>query len=193
MTATTPSMEPDSGRHRSSHGEPPTDSVANWVTGERQARADAYFDDHLKGQHEQYSRDAAGNKHRSEFLAFIILACGVGVMVVQIFNDLAWALPLTVAFGALVVIAQGLSRVGKYEQTWRGYHLASEAMKREYRLYINGAGSYAPEADEAADEDATYRCFVEQIEAIIAEEQHLFRHHRRKNMPRRSTEKDSRQ
>ena len=43
-------------------------------------------------------------------------------------------------------------------------------MKREYRLYINNAGSYST----MKDEDRAYRLFVEQIEQIIAEEQQIF-------------------
>ncbi len=36
-----------------------------------------------------------------------------------------------------------LSDARRYEETWLGYRKASEAMKREYRLYINNAGNYA--------------------------------------------------
>lgn len=43
-------------------------------------------------------------------------------------------------------------------------------MKREQRLYLNGAGDYAA----LADEDAAYRHFVEAIEQILAEEQQIY-------------------
>jgi hypothetical protein len=42
-------------------------------------------------------------------------------------------------------------------------------MKREFRLYVNGAGDY-----RALDEERDYLQFVENIEAIIAEEQQLY-------------------
>jgi hypothetical protein len=53
--------------------------------------------------------------------------------------------------------------------TWNGYRTASERMKRELRLYVNGAGAY-----RNVDEEEAYLRFVEAIEAIIAEEQQIY-------------------
>jgi hypothetical protein len=58
----------------------------------------------------------------------------------------------------------------RFEETRLSYRKAAERMKREYRLYANGAGAYR----EASDEDEAYRRFVESIEEIIAEEQQLY-------------------
>jgi Protein of unknown function (DUF4231) len=63
-----------------------------------------------------------------------------------------------------------VQRIWKYDETWVAYRRASEQMKREYRLYINGAGSYT----DLANEDEAYRRFVENTEAIMAEEQQIY-------------------
>jgi hypothetical protein len=47
-------------------------------------------------------------------------------------------------------------------------------MKREKRLFVNGAGSYRTLNDEDA-----YLQFVENVEAIMSEEQQLFWRNRR--------------
>jgi hypothetical protein len=70
----------------------------------------------------------------------------------------------------VIVAAEGVSRIWRYQETWISYRKASEQMKREYRLYINGTGIYAP----IADEEAAYRAFVTNIEQVIAEEQQLY-------------------
>jgi Protein of unknown function (DUF4231) len=77
---------------------------------------------------------------------------------------------VTAALGVAIAVLTGVQRIWKYDETWVAYRRASEQMKREYRLYINGAGSYT----SLADEDEAYRWFVENIEAIIAEEQQIY-------------------
>ena len=64
---------------------------------------------------------------------------------------------------------EGWQRISRYGETWTAYRTASERMKREQRLYVNGAGAY-----RNVDEDEAYLRFVEAIEAIIAEEQQIY-------------------
>ena len=103
-----------------------------------------------------------------------MLAAGGLTTVVQIFppetQPYRWPTIVTCLLGLIVVLAKGLERIGNFEETWLGYRKAAERMKREYRLYINGAGGYR----EAADEERAYLQFVEAIEEIIAEEQQIF-------------------
>ena len=66
-------------------------------------------------------------------------------------------------------LAEGWQRIARYGETWISYRTASERMKREQRLYVNGAGAY-----RNVDEDEAYLRFVEAIEAIIAEEQQIY-------------------
>jgi hypothetical protein len=84
----------------------------------------------------------------------------------------AWPVIVTAVLALGVVVAEGLARIGRFQETWFTYRKASEQMKREYRLYINGAGGYEP----ITDEDAAYRAFVANVEQIIAEEQQLYWH-----------------
>jgi hypothetical protein len=70
---------------------------------------------------------------------------------------------------ALVTLSEGWQRIARYGETWIAYRNASERMKRERRLYANGAGAY-----RALDDDAAYLQLVENVEAIIAEEQQVY-------------------
>ena len=139
----------------------------------RMRRADIYFEEHLRGQREWYSRKAGTYKSWYHRLAIIVLTCGALTSVLQLFTgsrfgDLVpW---VTALLGLFVTISKGLDQIIKPGETWLGYRKASEGMKREHRLYINGAGPYGDELSE----DQAYQLFVEQIERIISEEQQVF-------------------
>jgi hypothetical protein len=138
----------------------------------RIARAERYLNEHLKDQRGWYSKRAAEQKAWSQRLGLAVIVCGALVTFAQAF---AGVLPMlvpavTAALGVAVAVLTGVQRIWKYDESWPAYRRASEQMKREYRLYINGAGAYS----EVADEDAAYRRFVENTEAIIAEEQQIY-------------------
>jgi hypothetical protein len=143
----------------------------------RKRRAETYFNDHLSGQREWYTRAAMRNKQLTAWLAFLVLFFGSATSLIQLFaKDFpAQVSYVTAVLGVLVVLTKGLERIGKYEETWVGYRTASEGMKREFRLYINKAGDYAG----IADEEETYRSFVEHVESIVADEEHQFWQYRR--------------
>jgi hypothetical protein len=147
-----------------------TDSDPAELFPARKQLADRFFEVHLANQRDWYGRNARRNKRNANLLAFLILLCGVVISVMQVFEGWSWLPFATAVLGALVAIAKGLERIGKYEETWIGYRKASEAMKREYRLFINNAGNYA----DADNENQAYRWFVEAVERIIAEEQNQF-------------------
>jgi hypothetical protein len=69
----------------------------------------------------------------------------------------------------LVTLSEGWQRIARYGETWVAYRNASERMKRERRLYANGAGAY-----RGLDDDTAYLQLVENVEAIIAEEQQVY-------------------
>ena len=141
---------------------------------ERIARADRYFEKHLNDQRRWYSKSASDHKKWSQWLSIAVIAFGALVTVIQVFNTPAgpswWAPVLTAVLGATVAVLTGVQRIWKFDESWVGYRRASEQMKREYRLYINGAGAYRG----IDDEDEAYKRFVENIKAIIAEEQQLY-------------------
>ncbi len=143
------------------------------LTAERQQRADEYFQIHLNGQREWYSKKASNYKKWGQILSIIVIASGALIPVVQLFPEdphATWVTMLTAGLGLTVTLAKGIDRIGKFEESWVSFRKASESMKREYRLYINYAGAYV----DAQNEALTYRRFVEQIEQIIAEEQQIF-------------------
>jgi hypothetical protein len=135
----------------------------------RKARAERYFTDDLNDQRQWYSRRAARNRSRSELLAILIIAAGAATSFTQIFNDPVWVPTLTAALGAFVVMAEGWQRISRYGDTWLSYRIASERMKREQRLYQNGAGAY-----RNLDDDIAYLQFIETIENILSAEQQIF-------------------
>jgi hypothetical protein len=76
---------------------------------------------------------------------------------------------VTAGLGALVASAEGWQRIARYGETWIAYRTASERMKRERRLYLNGAGAY-----RGLDDDTAYLQLVKSVEAILAEEQQVY-------------------
>jgi hypothetical protein len=138
----------------------------------RVARADRYFNDHLRDQRGWYSNKASSYKQWSQRLGLAVIGCGALVTFAQAFAATApIAVPaVTAALGVTIAVLTGVQRIWKHDETWAAYRRASEQMKREYRLYINGAGPYAA----LADEDEAYRRLVENTEAIIAEEQQIY-------------------
>jgi hypothetical protein len=76
---------------------------------------------------------------------------------------------VTAALGALVTLTEGWQRIARYGESWIAYRTASERIKREQRLYVNGAGTY-----RSVEEEESYLRFVEAVEAILAEEQQIY-------------------
>jgi hypothetical protein len=138
----------------------------------RAARAQSYFDQDLNKQLDWYSDRASVYKSRNQLLSIFVIVAGVATTFVQIFSQeqqLPWVPVITAALGGAVALTEGWQRIARYSETWNGYRSASERMKREFRLYVNGAGDY-----RSLDEERDYLQFVENIEAIIAEEQQLY-------------------
>ena len=157
---------------------PPTGGDHPQIPGDdrlasRMRRADRYYNEHLRKQRDWYSTKASSYKKWGQRLSFIVIAAGALTTFLQILQAMpGWMVGASIATGALgviVAVAEGVKRIGKFEETWLGYRKASEQMKREHRLYINAAGDYALD-----DEEAAYRLFVENVEAIVAEEQQIY-------------------
>src|SRR4051812_45110830 len=106
---------------------------------------------------------------RMQVLSLLVIGAGAATSFVQAFPAKPWVPVVTAALGAVVVLFEGWQRIARYGETWAAYRTASERMKHEQRLYVNGAGPY-----RNVEEDEAYLRFVEAIEAIIAEEQQLY-------------------
>lgn len=148
----------------------------------RMERADDYFDVHLRKQREWYSAKASSYKKIHQYIGFTLILCGALTSLVQIFSksEIDYAIPvITAVLGVIVVLAEGAQRIGKFGESWIAYRQTSEAMKQEYRLYINGAGPYRNDRDE----ESAYLNFVERVEELIAAEQQLHWQNRQEEPP----------
>src|SRR4051812_40916998 len=135
----------------------------------REARAEQYFEQDLKGQRRWYGERASTYKQRTQVLGLIVIGAGAVTSFVQVFSPRPWVPVVTAALGTVVVLVEGWQRISRYGETWTAYRTASERLKREQRLYVNGAGPY-----RNVDEDEAYLRFVEAVEATIAEEQQIY-------------------
>ena len=140
------------------------------VAEQRNRRADHYFVEDLQKQRDWYSKRASTFKSKAETYGILIIAAGVLTTLVPSISDDRWTGVVTALLGAAVALMEGWQRIARYSERWMAYRTASERMKRERRMYVNGAGDYRLSADE---QDA-YLSFVEAIEAIIAEEQQIY-------------------
>jgi hypothetical protein len=136
----------------------------------RAARAERYFERDLAGQRGWYSTRATRLKARAQALGVTVVAAGAATTFFQVFGQVPWVPVVTALLGALVAVAEGWRQIARYDETWAAYRVASERMKREKRLYVNGAGEYR----RPADEDEAFLWFVEAVEAILAEEQQIY-------------------
>lgn len=147
--------------------------MTDQLTQTRTQRADAYFAHHLRGQREWYGARASRYKQLYRGLAVMVLVCGALTAFLQLFTATSYSdmVPwVTAGLGLVITLSKGLDQIIRPGESWLGYRKASEAMKREYRLYINKVGPYARDLNE----DEAYGLLVEQIENIISEEQQLF-------------------
>ncbi len=138
--------------------------------GMREARAEHYFVTDLNGQSQWYSQRAARLKMRSQLFGLGVIFAGSATAFFSVLGNHP-AVPVLIAFlGAATAVLEGWRRISRYDEIWTSYRVASERMKRERRLYVNGAGRYR----QSVDEEDAYLDFVEAIEGIIAEEQQVY-------------------
>jgi hypothetical protein len=143
-------------------------------SGLRAKLAEHYLELDLGGQQAWYSKRASTYKQRAQTLTFLVIAAGAITTFVQVFGRAPWVSITTAVIGALVVFAEGWQRIARYSETWASYRMASERMKREKRLFVNGAASYRD-----LDNESAFLQFIENVEAILAEEQQTFWRDRR--------------
>ena len=145
----------------------------------REARADRYFQHDLQDQRSWYSKNATQFKSRAQALGIAVMAAGAATAFLQVFRDALWVPVLTALLGAVVAVVEGWRQIARYDEAWAAFRVASEKMKRERRLYVNGAGEYRG----LADEDEAFLRFVEATEMIVAEEQHIYWQNRSADSP----------
>ena len=137
---------------------------------EREARAERYFTVDLNGQHAWYSQRASQLKNRSHAFGLAVIGAGSATAFFSVLGNHP-SVPVLIAFlGAAIAVLEGWRRISRYDEVWTSYRMASERMKRERRLYVNGADKYR----YSQGEDDAYLDFVEAVEGIIAEEQQVY-------------------
>jgi hypothetical protein len=67
------------------------------------------------------------------------------------------------AFGAAVVIIEGIQQIFQFHKNWISYRATCEALRREQQFFDVGAGPY-----QAADESA--RLLAERLEQLVGRE-----------------------
>ena len=125
----------------------------------------------FNSQRSWYSARAGDFKKKAQRIDMAIILCGALVAAIPIFKAGGaphWTEILVSFLGAAVVIGQGAQRIYRYGEIWPEYRLASERMKREWRMFINDADPYSG-ADDVAG-----RRYVARLEEVIAEEQKIF-------------------
>jgi hypothetical protein len=142
---------------------------------ERRKSADSFFEVDLEGQLGWYDRKASKSKSWFLVLSFVILLAGSATAVIQLWatppdQPITWVPVISAVLGAAVALSKGMERLLRNEELWTAYRQAAEAMKRERRLYTNGAGEYA----WIDSEEAAYRRFVENTEEILSEEAKVY-------------------
>jgi hypothetical protein len=139
-------------------------------TESRQEKAKTYYEEHLNNQQSWYSSRATKYRNRHIALSVIILITGALISILQLFSaNPGIAEYLTAFAGGIIVVAKGLEKLWSNEETWILYRKSSEAMKREMRYYINGAGPYREQNEKEA-----YLRLVERVEHLLSEEQEGF-------------------
>ena len=70
----------------------------------REARAEQYFKQDLKGQRSWYSERASTYKQRTQVLGLLVIGAGAVTSFVQVFSPRPWVPVVTAALGAIVVL-----------------------------------------------------------------------------------------
>ena len=91
-----------------------TESDPGTIREQRDVRAEQFFTSDLHGQHRWYDSKAMQSKRLFQWLSTIVLLAGTSTAIVQVFVPTGPNEPvhittiLTVALGALIVLAKGL-------------------------------------------------------------------------------------
>ncbi|MGG5890113.1 DUF4231 domain-containing protein [Falsiroseomonas sp. HC035] len=114
----------------------------------RALKAEQYLEHDLGGQRRWYSERALRFKARAQALGIAIVAAGAATTFLQVFGGASHIPVLTALLGVTVALLEGWRQIARYEETWAAYRGASERIKREVRLYTNGASEYHGIAEE---------------------------------------------
>jgi hypothetical protein len=141
---------------------------------DRVKRVEGYHQRH--GNHQAwFSQRATQNKTLFEWIGIliIILAALAGFVPVLGLDDpspVSLSEKITSFLAGLIIVLKGVERIWLPEEKWLNFRKASESLKIETELYIEGIAPY----DESDDEESLYKLYVERCCLIKAEEQNNF-------------------
>lgn len=120
-----------------------------------------YLQRRVEAQQKWHSCKAAWNKRRYYGVEITTLLAGAAIPVVNLW--VADARVLSGLLGGLIVVANGVGKLFKFQENWLQFRTLSETLEREQEFYKTGVGDYAPAT--AGDRD---RLLVERVENILA-------------------------
>jgi len=124
----------------------------------------------FSGQREWYNQRSTSFKTSAQRIDILIIIAGALVAALPPLRTQLgdWIDYVLAALGIAIVLSQGLQRVYRYSEIWPEYRLASERMKREWRLFINSVEPYD------SDDGAAKALYVSRLDVIMADEQKIF-------------------
>lgn len=137
----------------------------------RISKANEYEKNH-GNQQKWYSERAKINKRFFQWLGILVVIIGATIGIIPIFGDPSMASvteKVTAVMGGMIVILKGIERIWLPAEKWLNYRKASEALKREKELYVEGIAIYNMD-----DEQTAYKLYVNRCIQIKSEEQNNF-------------------
>ena len=113
-----------------------------------------------------HSEKARLNKNRFHLVQITILVAGAIIPIVNVasFGDAQTRLASSIV-GGVIVVATGITQLGKYQENWILYRTTAEMLKKEKYFFLNHAGEYS-----SSNEEERNTLLVERVEATISSE-----------------------
>jgi hypothetical protein len=126
-----------------------------------------YLTERVIDQFNWYDKKSSFNKKRFYFFRTLVIASGalIPLLVGYADENMPFFNYIAGALGVVVVIAEGMLSLKKYQENWSIYRMTAERLNREKLLFENGVGEDYGSGDETA-----FRRFVIKAEQIMAAE-----------------------
>jgi hypothetical protein len=125
----------------------------------------SYLSERLEDQRKWHSNKATWNKNRFYVVEIITLAAGALIPIVNVLDVLpeGWVRITSALLASAIVVANGISKLYKFQENWLSFRALAEVLKREKEFYANEIGEYAVRGDRERN-----RILVERVENLLA-------------------------
>ena len=98
-------------------------------------------------------------------MEIITLLGGALIPIINVgaFMPETWLRLTSAGLASIIVIANGISKLYKFQENWLNYRGLAEVLKREKEFYTHEVGDYAKRGDQARQ-----KIFVERVEDLLA-------------------------